>query len=139
VRRRPGILHWDTFTSEAIYRRTEASGSPRRGAAAPGAEIVCHVGRVGRGDDRGHALVAEQEFEKELRPALSAELLGPVRQVLAAHGAEEPAAAEGQRGQHRSPGLGRERQQALLSLAVIKRVCSRRYRILRRSKMTRMG
>jgi hypothetical protein len=27
VRRRPGILHWDTFTSEAIYRRTKASGS----------------------------------------------------------------------------------------------------------------
>ena len=41
---------------------------------------------------------------------------------LAAHRAEQPAAAERQRGQHRRLDLGRERQDALLRFAVVERI-----------------
>jgi len=53
-----------------------------------GAEIVGHVQGVGASwDDGGHPRVAEQIFEKELRPTRG-ELRGPIGNLFASHGAE---------------------------------------------------
>ena len=75
----------------------------------------------GAGDDRGHPRVAKQVFQEELRPALG-ESARPVGNRLAAHGAEQPGAAERQRGQHAGLDLGGERQDALFGLAVVDRI-----------------
>src|SRR5450759_3906888 len=56
--------------------------------AAHGAEIVQHMRRIaGAGDDRGHARIAQQIFQKELRPAAS-KSARPVGHRLAAHRTE---------------------------------------------------
>ena len=53
-----------------------------------GAEIVGHVQGVGASwDDGSHPRVAEQIFEKKLRPT-PGELRGPIGNLLASHGAE---------------------------------------------------
>lgn len=63
-------------------------------ASAHGTEVVRHVRRVRcAGDDGRDPLISEQIFEKELRPAVR-KVFGPVRNLLAPHGAEQPTAPQ---------------------------------------------
>ena len=87
-------------------------------AAAHGTEIVGHMRWVrGAGNNRRHPFVSEQVFEKKLRPAAS-EVLSPVRNRPAAHGAEEATTTERLGGQHAGLDLGRQWQNALVRFPV---------------------
>src|SRR5215472_6535065 len=87
-------------------------------AAAHCTEIVGHMCWVrGAGNNCRHPFIPEQVFEKKLRPA-AGEVLSPVRNRLAAHGAEEATTTERLGGQHAGLDLGRQRQDALLRFPV---------------------
>src|SRR5262245_16765008 len=89
-----------------------------RQAAAHCAKIVSHMRWVrGAGNNCRHPFISEQVFEKKLRPA-AGEVLSPVRNRLAAHGAEEATTTERLGGQHAGLDLGRQRQDALLRFPV---------------------
>src|ERR1700757_736 len=83
-------------------------------AAAHCTEVVGHVRWVRRTRNNcSHPFISEQVFEKKLGPAAS-EVVCPIRNRPAAHGAEEAATTERLGGQHARLDLGRQRQDALL-------------------------
>src|SRR5215831_4905372 len=87
-------------------------------AAAHCTEVVGHVRWVrGTRNNCSHPVISEQVFEEKLRPA-AGEVLSPVRNRLAAHGAEEATTTERLGGQHAGLDLGRQRQNALLRFPV---------------------
>src|SRR6266487_5490751 len=75
----------------------------------------------GAGNNCRHPFISEQVFENKLRPAAS-EVLSPVRNRNAAHGAEEATTTERLGGQHAGLDLGRQWQDALLRFPVAERI-----------------
>ena len=96
------------------------SGSGRRPRIAPRLSAMC-----AGSDVPGMTAVTRSSPSRYLRKncaQLAAKSCAQSGIVLAAHRAEQPAAPERQGGQHAGLDLGRQRQDALLRLAVVERI-----------------